>query len=423
MQRLPESISPPKPTTPMAGTTTCWQAEIDRAIDDRFEQMVEVRRHLHMHPELSGEEHQTSLYLYQLLDDEGVTVQLGPEGRGVIADAMLGEQAARIALRADIDALRIRDQKQVEYRSQRDGVLHGCGHDAHTATLLGAILAIHELGSAGKLPWPVNWRGIFQPAEETCTGAKEMIEAGALQGVKAILATHVDPTRRLGTIGLRSGVLTANCDAMELTVIGQGGHAARPHELIDPIAAAAQLLSSLYMFVPRATDSLDAVVVSIGQIIAGDNPNVIPEQVQLYGTLRTLDQDVRVRTMRHIEQLARGMAETSGTRMQVRFHQSSPSVVNDVELTALLRQTAGDVLGPDHVEDIPRPSMGGEDFAYYLAHVPGAMFRLGCTSDQVGGSLLHTPTFDIDERALAIGAKILARAAVQWSDPNRVLPA
>lgn len=406
----------------MAGTTTCWQDEIDRAIDDRFEQMVEVRRHLHMYPELSGEEHETSLYLYQLLDGEGITVRLGPEGRGVIADTMLAEQAARIALRADIDALRIRDQKQVEYRSQRDGVLHGCGHDAHTATVLGAILAIHDLGGAGKLPWPVNWRGIFQPAEETCTGAVEMIEAGALQGVKAILATHMDPTRRLGTIGLRSGVLTANCDAMELTIIGQGGHAARPHELIDPIAAAAQLLSSLYMFVPRATDSLDAVVVSIGQIIAGDNPNVIPEQVQLHGTLRTLKQDVRTRTMQHIEQLARGMAETSGTRMQVRFHQSSPSVVNDADLIALLKQVGEGVIGSDHIEIIPRPSMGGEDFAYYLSHVPGAMFRLGCTSDQVGGSLLHTPTFDVDERALAIGAKILARAAVQWSEPQRALP-
>jgi len=404
--------------------TSSWQDEIDHAVDRRFEQLVAVRRHLHVNPELSGEEHETSLYLYRLLGDEGIEVQMGPEGRGVIADTQGGNPQGAdlspcIALRADIDALQIHDQKETEYRSQREGVMHACGHDAHSATLLGTVLTLRDLQQQGSLPWPITWRGIFQPAEETCTGAVEMIEAGALEGVRAILAAHVDPSRRVGRIGLRSGVLTANCDEMRITITGVGGHAARPHELIDPIAAASQLISSLYLFVPRATDSMDAVVVSIGQIIAGENANVIPEQVQLRGTVRTLDAEVRKKTVSHIHQLARGLAETSSTKIEVHFGRAAESVNNDPRLTEILRRAGSEVLGEEQVEKIARPSMGSEDFSYYLQHIPGAMIRLGCASPAAGNSPLHSPTFDIDERALAIGAKVMARAVVRWSDPNR----
>lgn len=399
-----------------------WQNELDAAIDRRFDRMVEIRRHMHAHPEVSGHERETSLYLYQLLGDEGLTVRMGPEGHGVVADLPIdeGEEAeAKIALRADIDALRIHDDKSVEYRSRNEGVMHACGHDAHSATVFGAITSLGELREANRLPWEVPLRGIFQPAEETTQGAKQMIEIGALDGVEAILALHVDPSRQAGGIGLRDGVMTANCDDMQVDIFGRGGHAARPHEANDPIAAAAQLINALYLFIPRVTDSQDAVVATIGQIDGGDNSNVIPEKVVLRGTLRTLDSKIRLETIDHIRRMAAGISQTSDTTMEVHFSGGAPSVFNDTRLNELLRRAGGEVLNADAVQEIPRPSMGSEDFSFYLDRVPGAMFRLGVASGGTSNSPLHSSTFDIDEEALRYGAKILARAAVGWFDPQR----
>lgn len=397
-----------------------WRKTLDDAIDRRFDQLVEIRRHLHRHPEVSGHEQETSLYLYQLLGDAGFEVRMGPDGRGVVADAASHENdQTLIALRADIDALRIHDTKHKEYSSLHDGVMHACGHDAHTATVFGAFNALNDLRADGSLPWPVPSRAIFQPAEETCEGAREMIEVGALEGVDSILALHVDPSRELGHLGFRTGVLTANCDEMCITITGRGGHAARPHEASDPIAAAAQLINALYLFIPRATDSQDAVVVTVGQVQGGDTANVIPEEVVLRGTVRTLDQEVRRQTMDHIRRLAAGIGRTSDTRIDVEYGIGSASVDNDADLIELLKRSACDVVGSDGIDPIPRPSMGSEDFAFYLQQVPGAMIRLGCRSAQAGGSPLHSSSFDIDEEAMRIGAKVLARTAVLWADPGR----
>ena len=396
-----------------------WRESLDRAIDERFPQLVEIRRHLHAHPELSGEERDTSLYLYQLLSDGGFAVQMGPEGCGLIVDRDSQGAESVIAIRGDIDGLRIQDKKQVDYCSQTDGVMHACGHDAHTATVFGAITALKALQDVGELPWDVSYRGIFQPAEETCAGASAMIEAGALNQVTSIISLHMDPTRQVGRVGFRSGVLTAACDEMEIVIRGRGGHAARPHEASDPIAAAAQLVNALYLFIPRVTDSQDAVVVTIGQISGGDHANVIPEGVTLRGTIRTLDRVIRRKTMEHIFRIASSVGETSETKIDVKFGLGCKSVVNDAKIIQVLRHAARDVLEPDGLEEIARPSMGSEDFAFYLDKVPGAMIRVGCTSDRVGGSGLHTPTFDIDEEALRVGARILARTAVYLADPDR----
>jgi amidohydrolase len=246
-----------------------------------------------------------------------------------------------------------------------------------------------------------------------------MIAAGALEGVEAILGLHVEPACDLGKIGVRNGVFTATCDELEVRIEGRGGHASRPHESIDPIAAAAQLISSIYLFVPRAVDSHNPVVVTIGQIAGGDTANVIPNEVQLRGTIRTLGGAVQEQTKDHIRQLARGLAEASRTQITVAFHPGPAAVCNDWQLTALTRRAASQLLCPEQVEEIDRPSMGGEDFAHYLEWVPGAMFRLGCRSPTTGDAPLHSPMFDIDERAMGIGAKILARTAVLWSDPQR----
>ncbi len=319
---------------------------------------------------------------------------------------------------ADIDALRIQDQKQKPYRSTVPEVMHACGHDAHTATVFGALAALDRLECDQALPWAVTWRGIFQPAEETSDGARSMITAGALEGVNAILSMHVDPTRRFGTIGVRAGVLTASCDTMHVTVRGRGGHAARPHESNDPIAAAAELISTLYQYVPRATDSQDAVVVSFGQIHGGQNSNVIPEEVVLDGTVRTLDCGVREKTIQHIRTLVEGIERVTGTKVKVAFEHGNPSVYNDEELTKLVNNVAIDLLGAENVVWMSCPSMGSEDFADYLEHVPGTMFRLGAAGEDPIWPGLHTPTFDVDERCLAVGAKILARSAVEWAKPN-----
>ena len=397
--------------------TASWQAKLDAAIDQSAGEIVGLRRHLHMHPEPSGEELQTSLHLYQLFAKAGLSVRMGPEGCGVVVDSRSQATNKRIAVRADCDALRIQDEKPVEYHSQVPQVMHACGHDVHTATVFGAISALDSLERAGELPWPVTWRGVFQPAEETSDGAASMIRAGALQGVDAIVALHVDPSRRAGTIGVRSGVFTASCDMMRITVRGRGGHAARPHESVDPIAAAAQLISTLYQFIPRATDSQDAVVVSFGQIHGGLNANVIPEEVVLEGTVRTLNRDVRERTIANIHRLAGGIESVTGTKLDVDFDEGTASVDNDVAITLLIESMAREVVGTENVSQMPRPSMGSEDFAAYLEQVPGSMFRLGCAGEQSPWPGLHTPTFDVDEKCLPVGAKILARTIVELSKP------
>jgi amidohydrolase len=388
-----------------------WQQRIDELIDRQFDQIVALRRHLHAHPEPSGEEAKTSIHLYQLLGDRGLSVRIGPDGCGLLVESRDQTAKKRIALRADIDALRIQDEKPTAYRSQCDGVMHACGHDAHTACAYGAILALDQLAEEGLLPGPLTWRGIFQPSEETATGAAQMIRAGAAEGVDALFALHVDPRLASGAIGVRSGVLTANAEMMRIEVHGSGGHAARPHESCDPIAAAAQLISTLYQFVPRKTDSRQAVVVTIGQVVGGENANVIPERVTLQGTVRTLDREVQHRTLDHIRHLALGVQEITGTRIEVTFTVSIPSVVNDAALTELLREQALDLLGAEGVKLIDAPSMGSEDFAVYGEHAPTTMFRLGAAASPPGPAL-HTPQFDIDERCLAVGAKLLARSVV-----------
>ncbi len=399
--------------------TVNWQTHLDAAIDESADRAVALRRHLHAHPEPSGQELQTSLHLYQLFDELGLPVRMGPEGCGLLVESRGQPAPRRVALRADIDALRIQDEKPVAYRSRVPEVMHACGHDVHTAVLFGTLTALDRLQQGGHLPWPVSWRGIFQPAEETGVGARAMVEAGALEAVDAILALHVDPTRSAGTIGLRPGVFTANCDAMRVVVEGRGGHSARPHESNDPIAAAAELISTLYQFIPRATDSQEAVVVSFGQIHGGQNANVIPEQVVLEGTVRTLDGQVREQTIAHIRTLSDGIEKVTGTRLQLFFETSNPSVYNDLALTATFGRVAEELLGPDRVAQLPRPSMGSEDYAVYLQHTPGLMFRLGCAGDRRPWPGLHTPLFDVDERCLAIGAKLLARCAIEWSNPAK----
>jgi amidohydrolase len=398
--------------------TSDWARQIDAIVERQAPLMVEARRRLHAFPEPSGEEWRTTRYLGDLLAEAGYQARRGSDERGLIVDPPITAAGRRLLLRADIDALRLREERPDAFVSQVQGIMHGCGHDAHAAILLGALRALLEAHQEGVLPWTFRWRGVFQPAEETNQGALEMIASGAMDDVAAVIALHVDPSRPVGTIGTRVGPFTAACDDLEIVVEGRGGHAGRPHESIDPIAVAAQLVSSIYLFVPRGIDSHEPVVVTFGQINGGDSPNVIPSRVVLRGTVRTLGQVVREKTKDHIRQLARGLAEASGARIQVQFQAGPESVHNDPDLTALFHRAAADLLGAGNVQAISRASMGGEDFAHYLRLAPGAMFRLGCCGESGGCPPLHSPLFNPDERCLSIGAKILVRTAVLWSDPR-----
>jgi amidohydrolase len=404
-------------TAPRSVSALNWADELSIAIDRQMSRMRQVRRHLHQNPEPSGHETHTTRYLASLLAAENFEPKIAAGGRGLWVDSNPPSEP-RIGIRADIDGLWIQDEKTVEYRSRKAGLMHACGHDAHSAIVLGAITAIAQLDRAGKFPWPVSCRAIFQPAEETNQGAVEMVEAGAIEGLTDLLGLHVDPSRRVGTIGVRHGDFTADCHEVTIEVHGHGAHAARPHEAVDPIAIAAQLITSVYLFVPRSTDSQDAVVITFGKIHGGHASNVIPDHVILSGTLRTLDSEVSQRTIRHIARLASGLASASGARIDIQWQSGPPPVKNNASLVNLLTEAGRTIVGPSNVQSIRRPSMGGEDFANYLPKVRGAMFRLGIAPSDQPAPLLHNPMFDVDERALGIGAHILAHSVVRWCDPK-----
>lgn len=400
---------------------TAWQSRLSAKIDQLSESLVEFRRNLHRNPEVSGEEFQTSLTLYQILGDLGLAVRMGPDGRGVIADldTFDDDGSTAIALRGDIDALPIHDCKEVEYCSRKDGVMHACGHDAHATVILGAAQALQQMTRNGELPWPIRARFIFQPAEEICTGARDMIKAGALEDVSAIMATHMEPGLPFGKVGFRKGELTASCEEIRITIHGSSGHGARPYEANDPIAAAAQLINTLYLALPRVTQTHEAVVASFGQIHGGASPNVIPETVKLDGTLRTLLPQTRLDTIQHIHRIAEGIAMATQTEIDVQFELGTDAVRNDANLIDLLKESCVELMGMPGVYDIPRASMGGEDFSFYLDHVPGAMVRLGCaTPGSDHWPMLHSTHFDIDERVLPFGSNLLARSVVAAFEPG-----
>ncbi len=389
-----------------------WALVIDHHIDEQVPFLAGLRRRLHADPEPSREEFRTTAELARLLGEAGVPHQVMPSGRGLIAGPAPEslEQGRRVvAFRADLDALRLQDAKDVAYRSAHDGLMHACGHDAHATMALGAALALHRSREA--LPPGLAWRALFQPAEEVAEGAREMIAAGAMEGIGTIVALHVDPEIEVGRVGLRTGPLTAACLEVHITVRGRGGHAARPHLAIDPIAAAVQFVSAVYQTVPRSVDARDPVVISFGAFRGGQQANVIPDRTELRGTIRTFSPAAQARVEATLAALARGVGEATGADLEIETHQETPSVVNDPAVAEVVGRAAAEVVGPEHVLPIERPSLGGEDFAWYLAHAPGCLLRLGAASALPWPSL-HSPLFDIDERALAIGARVLARCAV-----------
>ncbi len=395
--------------------------QLHEKLDELEPTLIQTRRTLHQKPEISGEEKETSQLICNTLRDIGLEPRLMNNDIGVVADMTLGtptEDAPLIAIRADIDALRITDLKEVDYCSHNPGVGHLCGHDAHTSIALGVALAAGRVKELFQSEWPgqgLRLRFIFQPAEEICMGARWMVEQGALEGVSAIIGLHMDPEIQAGTANIRYGVMTAFCDEVHFEIHGRGGHAARPHHGNDPITTAAQLISSLYQNLPRSIDSRMPAVFTIGQISSGLAPNVIPEIAELKGSLRSTNDQAREVLHDRIQNIASGVAQSTNTRIEVLFKSPLPAVVNDKTISAALEQASIDVLGMEQVGLIDLPSMGGEDFSIYLQHVPGSMLRLGCARPDQKTVFLHSPYFDIDERVLKIGSRILLQAALLLS--------
>jgi amidohydrolase len=389
-------------SSPPSQAPTDWQdLGLDRALEALVPELIQLRRHLHRHPELSGHEQQTAALVSGELRRCGWQVQEGVGGTGVVAE--LGPKGAPLlALRTDMDALPIEERTGLDYASCRQGLMHACGHDIHTTVGLGVARLLASL--ADRLPCRV--RLLFQPAEETAEGARRMRAEGAMDQVEALFGVHVFPSLAVGTVGVRSGSLTAAAGELEVEVLGEGGHGARPHQSTDAIWIAARVVSGLQEAISRRLDPLHPVVVSFGRIEGGKAFNVIADHVRLLGTVRCLDLEVHAQLPGWIEDTVQALCRGHGGEARVHYRCISPPVHNDPELTGLVAQAAVDLLGTDQVEWLEQPSLGAEDFAQLLDGTRGTMFRLGVAGPG-GCTPLHSNTFAPDEGCLEVGVKVL----------------
>jgi amidohydrolase len=376
------------------------------------EELVKTRRHLHANPELSFEEYQTSQYLKSELSKIGIT-QFETKANTGFTAIIEGKNPSKkiIALRADLDALPITEQNEIPYKSKKDGVMHACGHDVHSTCLLGAAKILIELKD--------NFEGtiklIFQPGEEKLPGgASLMIAEGALENPKptSIFGQHVMPFLPVGTVGFRKGLYMASSDELFFTIKGKGGHGAMPHLSLDPVPAAAQLITALQHISSRFANPLIPTVLTIGKVVANGATNVIPDEVYMEGTFRTLDENWRSKAHEHIVRICKETGKAFGLEIEIEIRKGYPFLKNDEALTQKAKEAAIAYLGKDKVVDLDI-WMASEDFAYYSQLLPASFYRLGTRNESKGiVSGVHTPTFNVDEASLEIGAGLMAWLAV-----------
>ena len=373
---------------------------------------VSFRRHLHANPELSYEEFNTAKFIAEKLRSIGLQPQEGVATTGVVV-LIQGKNPEKktVALRADIDALPITEENKVEYKSKNVGVMHACGHDVHTSSLLGTAKILNEL----KDQFEGTVKLIFQPGEEKNPGgASYMIKEGVLQNPApaSILGQHVMPLLPVGKIGFREGMYMASSDELYLKVIGKGGHGAAPELTIDPIVIASHIIIGLQQVISRNANPKQPTVLTFGNIIGKGATNIIPDEVNIAGTFRALNEEWRKEGLRRIVKMAEGIAESMGAKCEVTISHGYPFLNNDIELTRRIRKAAEHYVGVDNVVDLDL-AMGSEDFAYYSHVIPASFYRLGTRNEAKGiTSYVHTPTFNIDEDALAIGPGLMAWLAL-----------
>ncbi len=373
--------------------------------------LIEIRRHIHSHPELSGQEYQTAAYVAGVLSSCGVHVREGVGKTGVIGELSGQVTDERVlAIRTDMDALPIAERTGLDYASQQAGVMHACGHDVHTTVGLGTAMILSEL--VDHLPGTVRF--LFQPAEEIAQGAGWMIADGAMKQVTNILGLHVFPSILGGSVGIRRGALTAAADDLEITIIGESGHGARPHEAVDAIWIASQVITTLQQAISRTQNPLRPVVLTIGQLNGGRAPNVIADSVKMLGTVRSLHPETHADLPAWIEKIVANVCQMHGGRYEMNYRRGVPSVQNDTGMTQLVESAALEAWGSDRVLYIPEPSLGAEDFSLYLEQAPGMMFRLGVGHPDKPNYPLHHPQFEVDESAIVTGIVTLAYAACKY---------
>ncbi len=376
-------------------------------------ELVEFRRALHRRPELGRREHVTTAAIVDRLVAAGLTPRVLSTGTGVVCDLEGNDgEKPSIGLRGDIDALPLPDVKHVSYRSQIDGICHACGHDAHTAILLGAALVLTELRRLGMLGRSVRF--IFQPAEELSPGgALDVLSDNEISGLQSVFAIHCDPKLEVGKVGFRAGPITAGADRIRVTMTGPGGHTARPHLTADLVYALGAVITGLPALLSRLADPRSGLSLVWGQAHAGAVANAIPQSGYAEGTIRSLDTRVWESAHTVVPDLVKALAAPFGVDVDVDMHKSVPPCVNDERATALMRSVALDVLGLGAVTTTDQ-SLGGEDFAWILDQVPGSLARLGVRrSDVADAGDLHRGSFDIDEAALAVGVRLFSGLALE----------
>jgi amidohydrolase len=394
--------TPPPGVDPLPG-------QLDRWLAARGAELVAIRRHLHAHPEPSHAEFETAALIARELAVAGLSPQLLPKGNGVICDIGTGDRV--VAFRADLDALPLHDTKDVPYRSTVPDVAHACGHDVHTTVLLGLGLALAQLEEQGELPGRI--RLIFQPAEEHVpSGAPEVIAIGALKDVAAIYALHCYPQLPTGLVGVRSGPFTAAADMVEVALTGPGGHTARPHLTADLVHALGRVIVDVPSLLDRRVDPRAGVSMVWGAVHAGEAPNAIPDEGRLRGTVRILNREAWREAPDLVTKLIRDVVAATGAEADVRYTRGVPPVINDRMASAVIAGAAGAALGADRVVEA-EISMGGEDFSFYLEHVPGAMIRLGTGTPGADTTYdLHQSNFDVDERCIGYGVRVMVHTAL-----------
>jgi amidohydrolase len=374
--------------------------------------LVEIRRTIHMSPELGFEEVETSKLVAGWLEKFGLQVQRGLAKTGVVG-LLQGEKGGKtVAIRADMDALPLEEANQVPYRSKVKGKMHACGHDGHVTILLGVARLFSSIREQvkGNIKW------VFQPAEEGGGGGRIMVEEGVLENprVDAIFGAHLFPDLQIGKVGIHEKEGLAATDRVIIKILGKGGHGAYPHLSRDPILAAGHLITQIHSIVSRSIAPLDSAVVTIGKVSGGTAFNIIPDEVELLGTVRSLTPRVREELKSRLEQVTQGVAGSFDLDYRFDYQYGYPALVNDPEMSHLVASACAKGIGKENVEFI-RPSMGGEDFAYYLQKVPGSFFRLGCRNEEKGiVHPFHSSSFDIDEDVLPFGVEMFARIIDQY---------
>jgi amidohydrolase len=400
-------------------------AGLDAFLAAHEAELVEFRRDLHANPETGYAEHRTTRRVALRLAAAGLRPVILPKGTGLIVDIGTDySERSVVALRADLDALPMADEKNVPYASTVPGVCHACGHDVHTTVLLGTGLFLAQQAAAGLLPGRV--RLVFQPSEEIGTGALDVLSAGGISSVGRIFALHCDPRLDAGFIGVRSGAITAACDKIEVRVSGPGGHTARPHLTADLVYALGKIITELPAALSRRVDPRSSLSLVWGHVSAGAAPNAIPDVGLVTGTVRCLDDEAWHSAPDLLKELIDSVALAYGVTAELVYDRNVPPTVNDPDSAAMFTAAGAAVLGREGVVHTPQ-SLGGEDFAWYLESVPGALARLGT---RVPGSVssfdLHQPTFDVDERAIGVGVRVMAATALTalWDGtPLQVPPA